>query len=152
MREGKWDQLKSPAQLKKEHGKTCCVPHCGKPLSHVVGPGSEKYCRDHQLYQAEYGGYAGTELYQAYRKPYCECCGFNPSEDTTWKHYHLKDTHPDLFNRLCRNKLDVNHKDGNHENNHPDNLETLCKNCHSDTTILEEHYKSGRNSLKETND
>lgn len=27
--------------------------------------------------------------------------------------------------------LQVHHKDGNHENNSPDNLEWLCVNCHS---------------------
>ena|SRR3990167_71992 len=37
----------------------------------------------------------------------------------------------------CRSKiewdgqLDVHHKDKNHENNDPANLETLCKNCHA---------------------
>lgn len=27
-------------------------------------------------------------------------------------------------------QLDVHHKDGNHSNNDPSNLETLCANCH----------------------
>jgi 5-methylcytosine-specific restriction endonuclease McrA len=27
-------------------------------------------------------------------------------------------------------QLDVDHIDGNHLNNHPDNLQTLCANCH----------------------
>lgn len=39
----------------------------------------------------------------------CETCGFIP-------------TH------VCQ--LDVDHIDGNHENNSPENLQTLCANCH----------------------
>jgi hypothetical protein len=153
MRERKWDnKLKSFAQRKKELGKCCSVPHCGKPLSHVVGPGSEKFCREHQVNQPEYGGYGGSSLYSYHRKPFCEECGYNPSEDTKWKHYHYKIDDPTLFNRLCRNKLDVNHVNGNHEDNRPENLQTVCKPCHSDITILEQHYLSGRNKLSESND
>ena len=155
MRETKWDVIKTPAELKKDLGKTCSVPFCGNPLSHVGGPGSKKYCRPHQISQSDYGGLLGTQIYQAYRKPSCDYCGYTPSEDTAWKHYHLKDKDPDLFNRLCRNKLDVNHVDGDHANNNPENLATACKNCHSDITVIEEHYKSLNNRPlveKEEND
>lgn len=47
--------------------------------------------------------------YLKYRKDHCECCGFYPD-------------HP--------RQLEVHHVDCNHENNHLDNLETLCCNCH----------------------
>jgi len=47
--------------------------------------------------------------YIKHKKIKCECCGFIP------KH-------------LCQ--LDVHHVDGNHENNDPTNLQTLCANCH----------------------
>jgi len=47
--------------------------------------------------------------YRAHRGGVCEKCGFEPE-------------HP------CQ--LDVDHRDGNHENNDPSNLQTLCANCH----------------------
>lgn len=47
--------------------------------------------------------------YRKHKKTYCEECG--------WIATH-------------RCQLDVDHIDGNHSNNHPDNLQTLCANCH----------------------
>jgi 5-methylcytosine-specific restriction endonuclease McrA len=31
---------------------------------------------------------------------------------------------------MIRQQLDVDHIDGNHRNNNPENLQTLCANCH----------------------
>lgn len=47
--------------------------------------------------------------YKRYRKDYCERCNFLPEH-------------------ICQ--LDVDHIDGNHKNNDPVNLQTLCANCH----------------------
>lgn len=47
--------------------------------------------------------------YRLYKGPQCEVCLFMPQ-------------HP------CQ--LDVDHIDGNHQNNDPQNLQTLCANCH----------------------
>lgn len=144
MKEGKWDKLKSPAQLKKELGKTCQVPGCCEPLSHVKGPGSERFCREHMLSQFLYGGMSGHDLHTYHRKEACEICGYNPSEDTAWIHYHYKEDDPDLFNQLKRARLEVNHIDGNHLNNDPSNLQTVCGPCHRDITIIEQHYLTRR--------
>ena len=43
------------------------------------------------------------------RKDHCEHCGFVPLH-------------------MCQ--LDADHIDGNHNNNDPSNLQTLCANCH----------------------
>lgn len=47
--------------------------------------------------------------YQKFKKDICEACGFIPVDK-------------------CQ--LDVDHIDGNHENNDESNLQTLCANCH----------------------
>ena len=50
-----------------------------------------------------------------YKEDVCECCGF-------------------IAVHKCQ--LDVDHIDGNHENNSPTNLRTLCANCHRLKTWL----------------
>jgi len=49
-------------------------------------------------------------------KESCELCGFIPVD-------------------MCQ--LDVDHIDGNHNNNEPSNLQTLCANCHRLKTKLQ---------------
>lgn len=53
--------------------------------------------------------------YRHVKKSFCEKCGF-VAED------------------VCQ--LDVDHIDGNHQNNDPENLQTLCANCHRLKTKL----------------
>jgi hypothetical protein len=57
--------------------------------------------------------------YSVHKKDFCECCGF-------------KAIHP------CQ--LDVDHIDGDHKNNEPDNLQTLCSNCHRLKTWLNKDW------------
>lgn len=47
--------------------------------------------------------------YREHKKPSCEVCGFVP---------------------VLLIQLDVDHIDGNHNNNDISNLQTLCANCH----------------------
>lgn len=47
--------------------------------------------------------------YKRYKNNICKRCGFIPEDK-------------------CQ--LDVHHLDGNHNNNDPNNLQTLCANCH----------------------
>ena len=51
----------------------------------------------------------GRQPYHKYRGAICENCGFVAVD---------------------KRQLDVHHKDGNHSNNDPMNLQTLCANCH----------------------
>jgi len=53
--------------------------------------------------------------YRKYKKEVCERCGFIPEH---------------------RVQLDVDHIDGDHINNNPSNLQTLCANCHRLKTML----------------
>ncbi len=50
-----------------------------------------------------------TKKYAIHKKTYCEICGFIP---------------------VWLGQLDVDHVDGNNQNNDKENLQTLCANCH----------------------
>lgn len=65
--------------------------------------------------------YHNTRPHRAHKKKICEKCGFNA---------------------VHKCQLDVDHIDGNHQNNDPSNLQTLCRNCHSLKTWLnKDHIK-----------
>ncbi len=57
--------------------------------------------------------------YKKYKKDYCETCGFVAQHSV---------------------QLDVDHIDGNHTNNDPTNLQTLCSNCHRLKTYINKDY------------
>ena len=58
------------------------------------------------------------------KKPFCEVCGFVAE----W-----------------RGQLDIDHADGNHHNDVPSNLQTLCANCHRlKTHRAKDHMNPGR--------
>ena len=48
--------------------------------------------------------------YRKHLKPRCEACGFKP---------------------IVKSQLHIHHYDWDAENNHPDNLRTVCANCHA---------------------
>ncbi|MHC4708741.1 MAG: HNH endonuclease signature motif containing protein [Planctomycetota bacterium] len=58
--------------------------------------------------------------YVIYKSDHCQSCGFVP------------------VNRV---QLDVDHIDGNRTNNDPDNLQTLCANCHRLKTYLNKDWQ-----------
>lgn len=62
-----------------------------------------------------------TRPYRKYVKSFCEICGFIP-------------TH------MCQ--LDVDHIDGNKQNNNFENLQTLCANCHRLKTYLNKDWEN----------
>lgn len=57
---------------------------------------------------------------QRYKKDHCERCGFIPE---------------DLV------QLDTDHIDGNPSNNDPQNIQTLCANCHRLKTKLNQDWR-----------
>lgn len=59
--------------------------------------------------------------YRRFKKEKCDFCGFVPVHS-------------------CQ--LDVDHKDGNKNNNSLENLQTLCANCHRLKTLLNKDWLS----------
>jgi len=153
MRDYRHDKIKNPGQLKRDLGKACKV--CGKPVSQFEGPGSDALCREHQILQREYGGPGRIDRPHTFHRSWiCSCCGKDVQAEVDRLHPTLKETQPDLFNRLCRNRVIGDHivrrTDAkamgwtDEQINHPDNLQTLCLDCNSDKTILNEDYKPAK--------
>jgi 5-methylcytosine-specific restriction endonuclease McrA len=128
--------------------KRCAHPGCKKPRAYAgtneYGAFYRKKCDKH--YQEELAEKRGFESYSdyqrsihpylRYRKQYCENkdgrLGFKCTTTLYWQ-----------------GMLDVDHIDGNHLNNKPKNLQTLCKCCHSYKTNVNEDYKTpGRKTRK----
>jgi 5-methylcytosine-specific restriction endonuclease McrA len=93
---------------------------CGKPArkqSRKKKDGSiayHRFCRKHAKMMWEGKSYA------LHKKDKCERCGFVPEHD-------------------CQ--LDVDHINGDHSDNRPKNLQTLCANCHRLKTLENKDYK-----------
>lgn len=96
-----------------------CVK-CGKNPQQHIGRGKYRslcagcHRRRHEMTMPSYRPYI------KHRKDKCERCGFIPE-------------HP------CQ--LDVDHIDGNHDNDDPTNLQTLCANCHRLKTMQNQDWK-----------
>lgn len=96
----------------------------GRPVKHKEG----ELCESCGLAPKQFKGYsvAGTKVYRAVcglchksdhghaRKDFCEMCDYKP-----------------LFPHWV---LEVHHRDGDKSNNDPDNLMTVCANCHRELT------------------
>lgn len=153
MRDPLFDKPKSLGQIRKDLDKTCKV--CGEPVSNFEGPGSDVLCRKHQLEQRDYGGPGRIDRPHTFHRSWiCSCCGIDVSIEVNRLHPGIKESNPDLFNRLLRNRVIGDHivrrTDARamgwaeEQINHPINLQTLCLNCNSDKTILNEDYKPAK--------
>lgn len=142
MREMLWDQPKSLAQQKKELGKVCSVHGCGKPLTHMKGPGSESLCREHQLGQIEYGGLGKIERPHSFHRGWvCDECGTNVLELP-----QLQDvTDEDKKRQIARYLMHGDHQERQSDGggHHAENIRSLCVVCHAKKTMLNEDYLKG---------
>ena len=115
--------------------KKCSLAGCDNHLTFFKGPGSRLYCREHQLLLREYGGHARCDReYTFWKKDYCEECGHRPMRDNKV----IAAIAEPFRTILGKMMLHVDHivtagkekyKSSNHVN-HPDNLKTLCQECH----------------------
>lgn len=106
----------------------CVLDGCNRLLTHFQGPGSMQLCREHQIRQRAYGGPGRLDRpWTFWKKDSCESCGRTPSKDNP-KIAKMKEP---LRTALGRMMLQVDHISASKEkNNHPDNLMTLCSECH----------------------
>jgi 5-methylcytosine-specific restriction endonuclease McrA len=79
----------------------------------------QKKCCKHRSKKGVYGYRLSYRPYLAHKKSVCERCGFVPEHE---------------------GQLDVDHIDGDHGNNEPANLQTLCANCHRLKTITKGEF------------
>ena len=133
----------------KKHGLT----NIGQVIAKNAGFDNVQHYLKDQAIKAGYRSITerlnASHPYRKYRKDYCEnqdgrlgfvCQAVFPSED--------------VLNSLgieygVAPHFDVDHIDGNPRNNKPENLQTLCKCCHSVKNLINKDYKSaGRKTLK----
>lgn len=113
----------------------CTLPGCNNHLTIFSGPGSNSLCRAHQLMQREYGGHGRLDRpYTFWKKDHCEECGHSPMNDNK----QIKELPQPYRQILGMMMLHVDHLSVSrkskyvkgHGINHPDNLKTLCQECH----------------------
>lgn len=94
-----------------------------RPSSEVAVPGICQLCGKNP--RTPYIGLGPTGKPKTGWKPLCNSCYKRPYR----KH---KDDHCHICGFVAENQiqLDIDHIDGNHENNDESNLQTLCANCH----------------------
>lgn len=141
------DKLKSLSIIKRQHEASarCSIDGCNNPLSNMTGPGSDVLCREHQLNQREYGGTGRLDRpHTFHRKWCCAHCGKDVSLAVSEKYPEMEMENPKLFNRLCRNRIIADHivrkADGGDDSEN--NIQSLCLDCNSDKTILNEDWRS----------
>ena len=142
-------QLRNPERdrpksffILKEQAKTnprCRLQDCSNPLTIYEGPGSDSYCRDHQLQFAEYGGMGKADRpYTFYRNWVCEDCGYDPRVDSAF------DDVEDPFHKSACMRATL---EGDHQHLQQDggkdiaaNIVTRCCRCHRIKTMKNKDY------------
>ena len=145
MREIKYDRPKSLVQIRKELGKGCVV--CGKPLTHMKGPGSNRLCRECQLEEISWGGYGKLgKLHTFHRSDTCQCCGQDINDDPRWKLAQsffgvaLSETQKNEIKRRY-NHGDHNFRKADGGDDSKENTNAFCSFCHWVKTVI---YNDGR--------
>lgn len=155
-KEMKWDQPKSLAQIRKEIGLVCTIPGCGKPLTNMLGAGSDKVCREHQLALREYGGYGRLDrLHTFHRNDVCACCGQDINDDPRWEKAQTffgvkltEDQVHEVKRRYNHGDHDFRKADGG--DNSEANTNAFCSFCHWIKTVINNDGR--KKTIVENND
>ena len=149
MKHLKWADLpqKSIRDLKKQLEKDlrCSIDGCDQQLTYKSGPGKDLLCEEHQKNLREFGGTGRIDRpHTHHRKWVCDICGKNIQEEVRKLHPTVEEENPTLFSRLCRNRIIADHKirkvDGGSDS--AENIQSLCLDCNSDKTILNEDWRN----------
>jgi hypothetical protein len=140
------DKYKSSGVLREQykHEKKCALSDCDNGLTDFEGPGSDSYCRDHQLQLDAYGGMGKAERpHTFYREWVCEDCGYDPREDPVF------DDIEDEYHKLAcqRSTLEGDHQDLKSEGGADSkaNIVTRCVRCHRIKSMKNKDYLGGKN-------
>ena len=128
--------MKDKRVIEKSNSRpVCCNIGCDR-LVHLINysstgtPTYRPYCG--QCHHATMGKKPFKEGVTPIKKNYCENSddrlGFKCATDGSELHSCM---------------LDLDHIDGDHYNNIPDNIQTLCKNCHSYKTKMNGDNRTG---------
>ena len=154
--------LFNPKIPSKENRPRCSSPECARPCDIIStrkdgSPLYRKICKTcHSSKTASKHGLKNLKEVVAMN------AGFdNPTDYANSTHpyrRHRKDFCENIDGRLgyvCDSvirmsaQLEVDHRDGNHLNNDPNNLQTLCKMCHTFKTYANKDYATpGRKTRK----
>lgn len=148
LRDPKKDKLKSQAVLREQHynNQVCMLEDCNNSISMFDGPGSNTLCRDHQLLCVEYGGMGKADRpHTFYRAWVCNCCGYDPREDTV-RFGHVENEYDKI--RAMRGVMHGDHIKLKSQggSDAEANINTLCVLCHMAKTYTEKDYL-GKNKL-----
>lgn len=138
------DKMKGQAILREQYRlqSKCKLEDCTNDLTIFDGPGSDSYCREHQLMLTEYGGMGKADRpYTFYRGWVCEKCGYDPREDSQF------DDIEDPFHKLrcMRGVMHGDHLERQAAGGKDvaENIQTLCCRCHMIKTYKEKDYLKG---------
>jgi|APGre2960657404_1045060.scaffolds.fasta_scaffold23631_2 hypothetical protein len=140
------DSLKSSSILKEQtqlHLR-CRLEDCDELLTIFDGPGSDSYCRHHQLMLTDYEGGMGKadRPHTFYREWVCEDCGYDPRTDPYFDDYE------DPFHKASsmRAMLEGDHQQLASDNgaNTKENVHTRCVMCHRKKTMRNKDYLGKR--------
>lgn len=144
-----WNNLpyKSLTKIKqqKHNNLKCTIDDCEKDLTMRKGECQDLLCEEHQKNLIVYGGTGRIDRpWTFHRGLVCEMCKRPIADIIRMLDPDLEHRDPILFNRQCRNMTIADHKirkaDGGKDSK--DNIQTLCLNCNSYKTIMNEDWKS----------
>src|SRR5210317_754345 len=141
LRDPNRDKMKSSGVLKEQYQsqKKCRLDDCSNELTIFDGPGSDLYCRQHQILLAEYGGMGKADRpHTFYRNWVCADCGYDPRNDSAF------DDIEDPFHKLAcmRATMEGDHQDLKSQGGADTqaNIVTRCCRCHRIKTMKNKDY------------
>jgi hypothetical protein len=138
------DKVKSGTALHEQYKykPVCKLKDCCEPLTIFEGPGSDSYCREHQLMLTEYGGMGKADRpHTFYRDWVCIKCGYDARLDP--EILAIEDPWDQLL--VMRGVMHGDHivrkSDGGEDT--AANVNSLCCRCHMIKTYKEKDYLKG---------